>query len=125
MEVGLEPGVAACGRSTLTNVLDRLEQRRLVRRELNPSDRRSFTIHLTPRGTRQARHVADSLDVLEAAVRDAVSERDARGLDAVLDAISVSFHRFPAAGSLRSSATPARALGESARSSSARAMQIG
>lgn len=92
MEVGLEPGVAACGRSTLTNVLDRLEQRRLVRRELNPSDRRSFTIHLTSRGRKQARHVAASLDELEAAVRDLVSERDARGLDAVVDALSASVH---------------------------------
>ena len=74
-------------RSTLTNVLDRLEQRRLVRRELSSADRRSFTIHLTARGGTLARQVAKSLDTLEAAVRETVSERDARGVEAVLDAI--------------------------------------
>jgi DNA-binding MarR family transcriptional regulator len=38
-------------RSTLTNVLDRLEARGYVRRELNPSDRRSFIVSLTPTGS--------------------------------------------------------------------------
>ena len=36
--------------STLTSMLDRLERAGLVRREVNPADRRSFLIHLTRAG---------------------------------------------------------------------------
>jgi MarR family 2-MHQ and catechol resistance regulon transcriptional repressor len=75
-------------RSTLTNVLDRLEQRGLVRRELNPADRRSFTIHLTRRGARQAGRLTAAMDELEAAVRDSVAERDVRGVAAVARALA-------------------------------------
>jgi DNA-binding MarR family transcriptional regulator len=74
-------------RSTLTNVLDRLEGRGLVRRELNPNDRRSFTIRLTRRGDAQARRVRRLLDEVETRARSAVNERDLRGFAAVLDAI--------------------------------------
>jgi DNA-binding MarR family transcriptional regulator len=79
-------------RSTLTNVLDRLEQRGLVRRELNREDRRSLTIHLTRTGARQARRLARLMDLLEARVRDAVTERDVRGVKAVVDALAAATH---------------------------------
>jgi len=36
--------------STLTSIIDRLEQRGLVRREVHPTDRRSYRIELTGRG---------------------------------------------------------------------------
>jgi MarR family transcriptional regulator, transcriptional regulator for hemolysin len=36
--------------STFTSILDRLEGAGLVRRELNPGDRRSFLIHITDEG---------------------------------------------------------------------------
>ncbi len=52
-------------RSTPTSILDRLERRKLIRRELNPDDRRSFVIHLTASGTRAASRVTDALDELE------------------------------------------------------------
>src|SRR5690348_11316534 len=52
-------------RSTLTNILDRLESRKLVRRRLNPGDRRSFVVSLTASGERIARRVTDVLDELE------------------------------------------------------------
>jgi DNA-binding MarR family transcriptional regulator len=74
-------------RSTLTNVLDRLEGRGLVRRELNPNDRRSFTIRLTRKGDAQARRVRRLLDEVETRARSAVNERDLRGFGAVLEAI--------------------------------------
>lgn len=45
-------------RSTLTNILDRLEARALVQREINPDDRRSFLIRPTPTGERAAGRVA-------------------------------------------------------------------
>jgi DNA-binding MarR family transcriptional regulator len=74
-------------RSTLTNVLDRLEGHGFVRRELRGEDRRSFTIHLTRIGAVQARRLAKVMDELEAAVRSAVEERDLRGVQAVVDAL--------------------------------------
>lgn len=77
-------------RSTLTNVLDRLEQRGLVRRELNQRDRRSFTIRLTRRGGTQARRIVRALDELETAVRKAVDERELRGFEAVIHAIDAA-----------------------------------
>lgn len=75
-------------RSTLTNILDRLEQRKLVRRKLNPDDRRSFLVSLTASGERAANRVTAVLDGLERDVRSAVSDRDVRGLDAVATALA-------------------------------------
>lgn len=73
--------------STLTNVLDRLEDKGFVRRKLNREDRRSFTIHLTRRGEPAARRLDLVVGSLEAAVRESVSERDLRGFEAVVDAL--------------------------------------
>jgi DNA-binding MarR family transcriptional regulator len=71
----LEPGrprsvgelAAATGQrpSTLTGVLDRLERRRLVRRRVNPADRRSFTIELTAGGERAAARVHQAFAALD------------------------------------------------------------
>ena len=80
-------------RSTLTNILDRLEERELIRRELNRDDRRSFVIHLTQSGARRALRVRGVLDELEAKVREAVTDRDARGLDAIVEALEAILHR--------------------------------
>jgi DNA-binding MarR family transcriptional regulator len=44
-------------RSTLTNVLDRLEQRGLIERAPNPADRRSIAVKLTPPGHAPAQRV--------------------------------------------------------------------
>jgi DNA-binding MarR family transcriptional regulator len=74
-------------RSTLTNVLDRLEGRGLIRRELNSDDRRSFTIHPTRTGAAHAKRLAHVMDELEAAVRGAIDERDLRGVEAVVGAL--------------------------------------
>ena len=52
--------------STLTRILDRLEHEGLVKRALNPIDRRSFRVSLTDRGSRI---VADYNGHLEEVVR--------------------------------------------------------
>jgi DNA-binding MarR family transcriptional regulator len=80
-------------RSTLTNVLDRLEDRGFVRRQVNRADRRSFVIHLTASGTRAGGRVTDALDELERAVRASDSERDLRGLEAVAQALATAVKR--------------------------------
>ncbi len=77
-------------RSTLTNVIDRLEDRGFVRREINPADRRSFVIHPTRSGKRAANHVAKVLDELEDQVVAAVKDCDLRGLDAVAGALDAA-----------------------------------
>lgn len=55
-------------RSTLTSVLDRLEARRLIRRESSRADRRSFNVKLTGAGKRKARRIHSRLEALEAGV---------------------------------------------------------
>jgi len=85
-------------RSTLTNILDRLEQRRFVRRELNPNDRRSFLVHLTPAGQRAARSVTDALDHLERELTAHVGNRDLAGIAAGVEGLRTVV-REQAAGS--------------------------
>ncbi|HWY48008.1 MAG TPA: MarR family transcriptional regulator [Bryobacteraceae bacterium] len=59
-------------RSTLTSFLDRLAERRLIRREVRSEDRRSFVISLTPAGKLVARKIHRHLETLEkAALRGA------------------------------------------------------
>jgi MarR family transcriptional regulator, organic hydroperoxide resistance regulator len=93
----LEPGTprsvgalaAATGQrpSTLTGVLDRLEQRRLVRRRVNPADRRSFTIELTASGARAAARVHAAFAALDERVLADVPRSAADGFHHVLDAL--------------------------------------
>jgi DNA-binding MarR family transcriptional regulator len=54
-------------RSTLTSVLDRLTARKLVTREANLEDRRSFVIALTRSGRAKASKIHKCLEALEAA----------------------------------------------------------
>lgn len=59
-------------RSTLTSFLDRLAERRFIRREVRAEDRRSFVISLTPAGKLMARKIHRHLETLEkAALRGA------------------------------------------------------
>lgn len=73
--------------STLTSILDRLEQRGLIARELNPRDRRSFLVHLTAAGQRCATEVRDLLERFEAEIASRISDRDLEGFRAVMRAI--------------------------------------
>jgi DNA-binding MarR family transcriptional regulator len=76
----------------LTNILDRLEKRGLLRREMNRIDRRSILVQLTPSGTRMAGRVNDALDRLEQAISDQVQGRDVTGLIAVVQALETIVH---------------------------------
>ena len=75
-------------RSTLTSMLDRLEQRGLVRRELCPTDRRSFLVHLTVAGTGFAEEVQRPVDELERRIQAELDPEDLRGSYRVMEAIS-------------------------------------
>ena len=73
--------------STMTAVADRLERQGLVRRELNPGDRRSWLLVPTPSARHAIERVSDVLETLEADVRAAVGDRDLEGFRAVLAAL--------------------------------------
>jgi DNA-binding MarR family transcriptional regulator len=74
-------------RSTLTNIIDRLEGRKLVRRRLNADDRRSFVVSLTASGERTAEHVTEARDQLERDLDALVAARDLAGVAAVTGAL--------------------------------------
>jgi DNA-binding MarR family transcriptional regulator len=80
-------------RSTLTSYVDRLEGKRLVRRELRPEDRRSFQVCLTATGKALAGRVHRHLEALEAAALEQVSERDVEGFRKVLAGLSSASER--------------------------------
>jgi DNA-binding MarR family transcriptional regulator len=73
--------------STLTSMLDRLEQAGLVRRELNPDDRRSFLVHLSDAGAALTKRTNRILEKLEDEIRGRVSARDVKGFQAVMEAV--------------------------------------
>ena len=87
-------------RSTLTSYLDRLEARGAIARDVRPEDRRSFTVRLTRGGARTAARVHQHLAMLEDRALARLTERDLRGFQAVLHALSESIdgHHTPRSG---------------------------
>lgn len=74
-------------RSTLTSILDRLSDRKLITRKVGESDRRTFIVTLTPKGRRMARRVCRHLSRLERAVLERVSAVDFEGFKTVVTAL--------------------------------------
>jgi len=75
-------------RSTLTSMLDRLEEKGLVRRELCAADRRSFLVHLTVAGADLAGKVQRPVDELERRIHAELDPDDVCGFDRVMEAIA-------------------------------------
>jgi DNA-binding MarR family transcriptional regulator len=77
-------------RSTLTSVLDRLEQRALIERRSDPDDRRSFVVAPTRAGRTTAAAVHRTLSAIEdaalAGLGAAQRVRIAEAMDAVAEA---------------------------------------
>jgi DNA-binding MarR family transcriptional regulator len=73
--------------STLTSILDRLEERKLITREINANDRRSFTIELTSEGRKLAGKLQTTLEAFEQRLQDRVTAKEIAGFRAVMDAI--------------------------------------
>jgi MarR family transcriptional regulator, organic hydroperoxide resistance regulator len=73
--------------STLTNVLDRLEDRGYLTRELDAQDRRSFRLALTTRGTEIAARVSAAIETLENRALDGLSASQLAGFQAVMMAL--------------------------------------
>jgi DNA-binding MarR family transcriptional regulator len=80
-------------RSTLTSILDRLEERGLVTRAVGAEDRRTFVITPTPKGQQIAKRVHRHLTDLEDAVGRRVSADDVKGFLKVVSAVEEEAHR--------------------------------
>jgi DNA-binding MarR family transcriptional regulator len=80
-------------RSTLTSILDRLVDRRYVRRTVGAADRRTFVVTPTAQGKRVARQVHDHLTDLERAIARRVTSDDVRGFLNVIAAVEEEARR--------------------------------
>jgi MarR family transcriptional regulator, organic hydroperoxide resistance regulator len=76
--------------TTLTSVLDRLERRRLLDREVDPADRRSFVIRLTPAGRHTASSVRAAITELERHALASLTPAQVAGFRAVTRALTQS-----------------------------------
>ena len=74
--------------TTLTSVLDRLERRGYLTRDLDPADRRSFLVSLTADGRRAAAAARAAAADLERAALAGVSDADLAGFRAVTRALT-------------------------------------
>lgn len=84
MSVAALVEAVAVKRSTLTNILDRLERRGLVRREINPRDRRSFVVRPTRGGERAARKIAAAFSAVDAKLARTTTAEERQGFEAVI-----------------------------------------
>ncbi len=74
-------------RSTLTGILDRLEARGYLTRELNAGDRRSLIVSLTKEGKIVAEEVSLIIEALERQIAARLSPRDLNGFFSLLKAL--------------------------------------
>ena len=86
--VGALATATATKPTTLTSALDRLAKRGYLVRDLDPGDRRSFLISLTPSGEAAAQTVAAAVHDIERQALAAVTEADLAGFHALIGAIT-------------------------------------
>ena len=79
-------------RSTLTSILDRLVERKLITRKVGESDRRTFVVSLTAPGRKVAGRVHAHLTELEKAVSRQVSGSAVKGFNTVVAALEEKAH---------------------------------
>lgn len=88
LTVGRLAAATATRPTTLTSVLDRLAGRGYVVREVDPADRRSFLVSLTPAGQQAAGTVSAAVRELEQGALTRVSPAQRAGFFAVIDALA-------------------------------------
>jgi DNA-binding MarR family transcriptional regulator len=69
-------------------MLDRLSERGLLTRHVNPGDRRSFTIELTPDGRKLAGKLQKLLEAFEQRLKGRINDKQMAGFRAVMEAIA-------------------------------------
>ena len=77
-------------RSTLTSILNRLEDRGLIAREIHPEDRRSYLLRLTREGKPIASKARRALERLEATALSRVGEQQVNAFVAAIEAIQAA-----------------------------------
>ncbi len=77
-------------RSTLTSILNRLEDRGWIAREIHPDDRRSYLLRLTREGRRLAARARRTLERLEAGALSRVNQQQVAAFIAVIEAIQAA-----------------------------------
>jgi MarR family transcriptional regulator, organic hydroperoxide resistance regulator len=87
LNLSAETGTRA---TTLTGILDRLENRGYLTRELDPTDRRSFRLPLTEAGQAVARRVRAAVADLERDAAARLSETQIAGFHAVVAALQAA-----------------------------------
>ena len=86
-ELSVETGTRA---TTLTGVLDRLENRGYLTRELDPADRRSFRLPLTRTGQQVAERIRAAVTDLERDALARLSPTQIAGFHAVVTALQAA-----------------------------------
>jgi DNA-binding MarR family transcriptional regulator len=86
--VGALAAATATKPTTLTSVLDRLARRGYLTRDVDPADRRSFLISLTPPGRAAAQTVAAAVRDTERQALATVTQTDLAGFHAVISALT-------------------------------------
>ena len=74
--------------STMTSMLDRLEERGLLERKDNPEDKRSWLVGLTRKGRATAARVNLLVQEIEGEIGQRVSKRDLEGFQRVMEAVA-------------------------------------
>jgi len=75
-------------RSTLTSILDRLEERGLILREVNPGDRRSWLVSIRPEGGEIACKLRKILEEFEAEIISRLKQDDLRCFNRVMETVA-------------------------------------
>jgi MarR family transcriptional regulator for hemolysin len=78
--------------ATITHHIDRLEQLGLVRRQLDPDDRRVRKLELTAEGKKLHRNLLEAARAFERVVFDGISERQRMELRRALDRIAANLN---------------------------------
>ena len=86
--VGALASATATRPSTLTSLLDRLTKRGYIAREVDPADRRSFMISLTPAGQAAAQRAAEAVADLDRQALATVTPAQLAGFHALIDALT-------------------------------------
>ena len=88
-------------RSTLTSILDRLEKRGLIRRQLHPKDRRSWIVAIQPKGRKIAGKLRKIVEEFEAEISSNLDPGDIERFSHIMEAIgkvsAIQFRKKPEA----------------------------
>lgn len=77
-------------RTTVVEIVDELERRGVVARQRNPSDRRSYFLHLTPKGKTVQKRAAQAFDAAADDVFEPLTQAELRSLEAMLRRVVVA-----------------------------------